>query len=137
MSSKKIKPLSTETIEKLLRKQTTVILDVVDEKVGALGEKVGSLDKKVGSVDAKVGALGEKVGKLESRFNVVDQETLDIKKRLDLMEMRINQKIDRLMTTLDKFLKKITDMEDEFTFMKAEIKRIKSILQEKLGVTMD
>ena len=116
MFSKETKPLSTETIEKLLRKQTTVILDAVDEKVGALGEKVE---------------------KLEGRFNVVDQETSDIKKRLDLMEMRINQKIDRLITTLDKFLKKITDIEDEFTFMKAEIKRIKSILQEKLGVTMD
>ena len=50
------------------------------------------------------------------------------------MEIRINQKIDRLTTTLDKFLKRLTDMEDEFEIIKADINRMKKIIREKLGV---
>ena len=58
-------------------------------------------------------------------------------KRLEQMEKRFNEKIDRLTTTLDKFLKRMTDMEEEFTSMKNDVNRIKAVLREKLGVPMD
>jgi HAMP domain-containing protein len=62
-------------------------------------------------------------------LNAVDE-------RLGKMEIRINQKIDRLTTTLDKFLKKLTDIEDEFEIMKADINRMKKVIREKLGVEL-
>lgn len=40
------------------------------------------------------------------------------------------------MTTLDKFLKRLTDMEDEFEIMKHDINQLKKIIQEKLGVNL-
>jgi hypothetical protein len=43
-------------------------------------------------------------------------------------------KLDRLMTTLDGFLKRLTDTEQEFAIMKNEINRIKAVLKKKLGV---
>lgn len=95
-------------MEKLLHQQTAVILDAVDQKVGIL----------------------------DKRFNLVDREMLSLKKRLDLMEMRINQKIDRLITTLDKFLKRLTDIEDEFEIMKLDINRLKKVIREKLGIDL-
>ena len=58
----------------------------------------------------------------------------DVDKKLALMEERINRKFDKLTTTLDKFLKRMTDMEDEFEIMKHNINQLKKIIQEKLGV---
>jgi hypothetical protein len=75
--------------------------------------------------------------KLAKQQKYVDYRISVLEKRLEKMEIRINQKIDRLTTTLDKFLKRITDLEDEFELMKADLKRVKSVLKEKLGVTLD
>ena len=62
-------------------------------------------------------------------LNAVDE-------RLGKMEIRINQKIDRLTTTLDRFLKRLTDTEDEFEIMKANINRMKKVIRGKLGVEL-
>lgn len=61
---------------------------------------------------------------------------LSLKKDMEEMEHRINQKIDRLVTTLDGFLKRLTDTEDEFEMMKADINRMKKVIKEKLGVDL-
>ena len=67
-------------------------------------------------------------------LSAVDERMSVRDKKMEQMEMRINRKIDRLTTTLDKFLKRMTDMEDEFEIMKHDINQLKKIIQEKLGV---
>lgn len=62
------------------------------------------------------------------------QVVSDVNTKLEAMEERINRKIDRLITTLDSFLKRMTDMEDEFTIMKHDLNRVKKVIREKLGV---
>ena len=47
------------------------------------------------------------------------------------------QKLNDLTTTLDKFLKRVTDVEQEFTFMKEDLKRVKAVIRDKLGVSLD
>jgi len=47
------------------------------------------------------------------------------------------QKLNGLTTTLEKFLQRMTDIEQEFTFMKHDVNRIKAVLREKLGVAID
>ncbi len=73
--------------------------------------------------------------------NLLNQQTVvildSVDEKLKKMEIRMGQNIDRLANTLDKFLKKLTDIEDEFIFMKADVKRIKAILKDKLGVNLD
>jgi predicted ribonuclease toxin of YeeF-YezG toxin-antitoxin module len=49
----------------------------------------------------------------------------------------MDQRFNQLITTLDKFLKRLADLEDEFELMKADLKRVKTILREKLGVALD
>jgi len=66
----------------------------------------------------------------KSELRVIDS----VDKKLQKMEIRINQKIERLTTTLDRFLKRLVDIEDEFEIMKADINRIKKVVQDKLGV---
>ncbi len=52
------------------------------------------------------------------------------------MEIRINQKFDKLTSTLDRFLKRLTDLEDEFEIMKLDLNRMKRVIREKLGVEL-
>jgi len=77
---------------------------------------------------------GKEVEKLLSQQTIVILNAVD--EKLGKMEIRINQKIDRLITTLDKFLKRLSDMEDEFEIMKADINRMKKVIREKLGVEL-
>lgn len=59
-----------------------------------------------------------------------------VDQKLVKMEARINHKFDKLVTTLDKFLKRLTDIEDEFEIMKFDINRLKKVVREKLGVDL-
>ena len=96
MTGKRVeKPyIKLKDVEKLLDKQTTVILSAVDVKIKSL------------------------------------------EKRMEQMELRLNQKFDRLVTTLDKFLKRLTDIEDELEIVKLDINRLKKVIKEKLGVDL-
>jgi len=60
----------------------------------------------------------------------------NVDQKLVKMEARINQKIDKLITTLDKFLKRLSDIEDEMEIIKLDINRLKRIIKEKLGVDL-
>lgn len=74
----------------------------------------------------------KEIERLLSQQTVVILSAAD--KKLEKMELRVSQKIDRLTTTLDKFLKRLSDIEDEFDMMKADINRLKKVIREKLGV---
>lgn len=69
---------------------------------------------------------------------LLDQQTTVIlgavDEKLSQTELRINEKIEKLTTTLNAFLKRMTDIETEFDIMKAEINRMKKALKEKLNV---
>jgi len=110
MAQKENKQISQKEIEKLLDKQTTIILSAVDEK-----------NKKLEL-------------QIDKRFELIDRRLNIIDKQFDKLESRINKKLDRLINTLDKFLKRMTDIEDEFKMMKADINRLKKIISEKLGI---
>ena len=115
MAQKRINKSNTDLkrIEKLLDQQTTVILSAVDEKIGKL-EK---------SFDTKLSV---------TQLNILSE----VDKKLVKMEARINQKIDKLVTTLDKFLKRLTNMEDEMEIIRLDINRLKKVVREKLGVDL-
>jgi hypothetical protein len=72
-------------------------------------------------------AVGEQLSAQEKRSNI----------RLEKMEQRFAKRLDELTKTLDKFLKRVSDIEEEFTFMKADLNRVKAVLREKLGVVLD
>ena len=101
-------------IEQLLSEQTSVILHAVEEKLTAQ-------DKR-----------------LEEKFVAQDIRLLAaVDKRFQKMEERFAKSLDELTKTLDKFLKRLSDIEEEFVFMKEDLKRVKAVLREKLGVSLD
>ena len=76
----------------------------------------------------------EDIDKLLAQQTVVILSAVD--EKLKKTELSINRKIDRLTTTLDGFLKRLTAAEDEFTVMKLDINRMKRVIKEKLGVDL-
>ncbi len=78
-------------------------------------------------------AVDEKISGV--RADLVSLE-IKIDKKFEAMEERWNRKFDKLTTTLDKFLKKMMDMQDEFAIMKHDIVKMKKIIREKLGVDL-
>ena len=63
-------------------------------------------------------------------IEAVDFKFQNIEK--EMSELR--SEIRRLTTTLDNFVKMITDYKDEFIILKTEVDQIKKVLKEKLGV---
>mgnify|MGYP001561296019 CR=1 FL=1 len=69
-------------------------------------------------------------------LDAVNEKIERLDKKIDRLDIKFSQKIDILTTTLDKFLKRMTDMEDEFTMMKHDLNRMKKVIKEKLGVDL-
>ena len=105
-------------IEHLLSEQTTVILNAVDQKLAAQSATI------LAAVDERLVAQ-----------NIAILAAVD--KRLEKFENLFRGELSRLTNTLDKFLKRLTDTEEEFVFMKHDVNRIKAVLREKLGVALD
>ena len=86
------------------------------------------LDKKLDSKliqyqAAILEAVDFKFQKTDAKINEAQNEISELRKD-----------IRNLTTTLDNFLKRLTDWEDEFTLLKAEVDQMKSVFKEKFGV---
>ncbi len=78
---------------------------------------------------------------LEAVGDIVDKKIQPLRSEMQaefaLVHKDINalcEQIQQLTITLDKFLKRLTDHEEEFTILKSEMKQVKQVLKEKLGV---
>lgn len=119
MSKKKLEqPITRDYMQNLLAEQSGIILGAVDQRFAKVDKRLEGLESSFNS----------KLALAEVRI------VADVDKKLVAMELRINQKFDKLTTTLDKFLKRLTDLKDEFEIMKHDINQLKKIIQEKLGV---
>jgi len=107
-------PVTEAKLETLLSEQTSVLLEAVDKRLPAQGVRFNK-------------RLESRLSAQEIRFNA----------RLEKLESRFMQKLDELTTTLDKFLKRVTDVEEEFIFLKEDLRRVKAVIREKLGVSLD
>ncbi|OGZ44448.1 MAG: hypothetical protein A3J55_04370 [Candidatus Ryanbacteria bacterium RIFCSPHIGHO2_02_FULL_45_17b] len=122
--------ITKQEIEGLLSEQTKVILGAVDERFQKIDERFQKVDDRFQKIDERFQKVDERFQKAEGISQVMSDRIGALEYRMD----EFNKKIDRLTTTLDVFLKRLTDREDELTFLRADIDKIKAVLKEKLGV---
>ena len=121
----RVKQTPSKGIEHLLSEQTSVILNAVDERFAKQDHKI---EQRFAAQDKRI----------EERFTAQNIAILTaVDKRLGKTEQRFMEKLNSLTNTLDRFLKRLTDTEEEFVFMKHDVNRIKAVLREKLGVVLD
>ena len=63
---------------------------------------LNAADQKIGKVDSRLSKLESRLLKLETKMH----------QKLEAMEERWSQKFDKLTNAVNKFLKRMTDMED-------------------------
>ncbi|MBI4837150.1 MAG: hypothetical protein HY813_01950 [Candidatus Portnoybacteria bacterium] len=78
---------------------------------------------------------------LQEIETLLNQQTLVILSavddRLEKAKNEMRLEINNWMNTLDKFLKRLTDFNDEFQKMKTRMDKIEGILKEKLGASVE
>ena len=79
---------------------------------------------------ALIGALDHKFRVIDQHFASINEQFAEAKRERD----ELRESIRELTVTLDAFLKRLTDHEQEFEIMKAELNQLKAIVKEKLGV---
>src|SRR6266436_5796567 len=132
MAQSKPKNKKDKGIEQLLSEQTGIILQAVDERLSAQDKK---FEARFDAIDRRFDAQDKQIEERFAAQNIAILTAVD--KRLENMEQRFMEKLSSLTNTLDRFLKRLTDTEEEFMFMKNDVKRIKAILREKLGVAIE
>jgi tetrahydromethanopterin S-methyltransferase subunit G len=74
------------------------------------------------------------LGAIDDRFNKVDDRFDKIETRIDNLEIELKSDINNVQTLIDGYVKAQEDFKQEFVIMKEEIKQIKLVFKEKLGV---
>jgi len=132
MAQSKPKNKKDKGIEQLLSEQTGIILQAVDERLSAQDKK---FEARFDAIDRRFDAQDKR---LEERFAAQNIAILTaVDKRLEKFENLFRDELSRPTNTLGKFIKRLTDTEEEFVFMKHDVNRIKAVLREKLGVALD
>ncbi len=84
-------------------------------------------------VNKRFDKVDVRLDKVEANVASLSVDMRDVKERLDKVEATIAN----LATTLDTFLKLLTDREEEFKILKREVGIMKRVLKEKLNVDVD
>ena len=143
--------ITLKSIETLLGQQTKVILVAVDEKLARTDKKIEVIDKRMDGLDKKIEVIDKRMDGLDKRMDGLDKRIEVLDKRMDGFDRRmdgLDKKIDRvhddllaeirnLAITLEHFLKRLMDFEDEFVVVNARLGKIERILEEKLGVRVE
>src|SRR5216683_1412727 len=119
-------------IEQLLSEQTSIILGAVDERLAAQDQHI---EARFDAIDRRFAAQDKRIEERFAAQNIAILTAVD--KRLEKFENLFRDELSRPTNTLDKFIKRLTDTEEEFVFMKHDVNRIKAVLPEKLGVALD
>lgn len=98
------------------------LIDYLDKKFNKIGEKFDKIDESLEKIKTDVGV--NKTNVLVG-FDGAKEERSKIKAR-----------IDETYNSVDGFIKIVTKLEDEFTVLKEDIKRVKLVIKEKLGVDL-
>ena len=94
---------------------------------GLLGEQTKQIEQR----------LSEQTTQIEQRLAEQTTVILDaVDEKIKNLDVKFTEKLDKLITTLDGFLKRMTDMEEEFAMMRNDINRMKKVIREKLGVEL-
>lgn len=104
--------------DKRFAEQARVIISAVDIV----------LEKRLGKMESN---LERKIYQTEIRIGQVETK---LEKKIEQTEAKLEKKIDETKNAIDGYIKKQEDFNDEFEIMKVEMKQVKDILKQKLGV---
>ena len=100
-----------------LAEQTKIILGAIDGRFNKVDDRFDKIDERFDTFETQVSI----------RFNKVDD-------RFDKLETELKTDINNVQTLIDGYVKAQEDFKQEFVIMKEEIRQIKKVFKQKLGV---
>jgi len=101
-----------------------------------LSEKLNKIEKGVEEIKTDVAVNKNNIEEIKTDVavnkNNIEQGFKETRKEL----LEIKTKINETYNTVDGFIKIVDRLETEFTAMKEDIKRVKKVIKEKLGVNL-
>jgi chromosome segregation ATPase len=119
-----------KAVDFVLKKQ----LGGIKTDVSGLKEDVKTLKTDVSGLKEDVKTLKTDVSELKEDIEIIRIDMKGLKKEMSTMEERLGKKIDSVQTLIDGYVKAQEEFKQEFVIMKEEVKQIKLILKQKLGV---
>jgi uncharacterized protein YunC (DUF1805 family) len=92
-----------------------------------------TLDKLALMIGRGFNAVDGRLDKVDASLVVLEVDMKEVKGDIAATKTGIRE----LINTLDAFLKRLTDREEEFTILKREMGLVKKILKEKLQIDVD
>lgn len=103
--------------------------NVVEEDIKEIKRDIGDVKKDVAETKIDVAETKIDVGVNKTNILVGFKEAREER-------AKIKARIDETYNAVDGFVEIVTKLEDEFAAMKEDIKRVKLVLKEKLGVDL-
>ena len=114
----------SEKLNKIGKDITEIKTDVAENKIGIAEIKTDVAMNKIGITEIKTDVAVNKIN--------IEQGFKETKKELSEIKTKINE----TRNAVDGFIKIVDKLETEFTAMKEDIKRVKKVIREKLGVNL-
>ncbi len=113
--------------------------DIKDAVVEAMEPFADAVKKDFTDVDKRFDKVDERFESVDERFNKIEMTLINIVEELkEAREERAELKasINQTYNAVDGFVKVVTKLEQEFTLMKEDLNRVKTVIREKLGVDL-
>jgi archaellum component FlaC len=88
----------------------------------------------LGAIDGRFNKVDDRFDKMDDRFDRIDNRFDRMDTRIDELETELKADINNVQILIDGYVKAQEDFKQEFIIMKEEIKQIKLVFKEKLGV---
>lgn len=98
----------------------------------ALEPFAGTIQKDFNRVDGRFEKVDERFNKVEITLIAVVEDLKEARKERQEIKARINE----TYNAVDGFVKVVDKLETEFTAMKEDLKRVKEVIKDKLGVDL-
>ena len=91
-----------------------------------------ALEPFAGAIKEDFNRADERFNKIEATLIAIVEDLKDARKERQNLEKRINE----TYNAVDGFIKVVDKLETEFTVVKEDLKRVKEVIKEKLGVDL-
>lgn len=108
------------------------VTEALESFAGAIKKDFDRVDERFNRVDERFNKVDERINRIETTLIAVVEDLKEARKERQKLEKRINE----TFNAVDGFTKVVTKLQDEFAIMKEDIKRVKKVIKEKLGVDL-
>lgn len=106
--------------------------EVFEPYAGAIKEDFNRIDGRFDKIDERFEKVDERFMRIETTLIAVVEDLKEARKERQKLAERINE----TYNAVDGFIQIVAKLQDEFIVIKEDLKRVKTVIREKLGVDL-